>query len=746
MTNHRNKYVYSCVLAIAVFLFAFLVQPTSAQSVPPLGAAQSFAALAGTAITATGPAVISGNVGVSPGSAVTGFPPAIVQNGQIYTGAASLAGSAQSSALIAYNDLKGQTCNSANNLTGKILGQTPGFLTLVPGVYCFDTSAQLNQILTLNDGGDPNAIFIFQIGTTLTTASSSQVLMSSGGRGTNVYWQVGTSATIGTSTTFRGHIIADTSITLTTSATTTGRVFALNGAATIDSTAVDALPTGGIEFSVSNFNMNEGCGETTITVKRSDSNGIATVEYSTSDNTALQRTDYTLGTGTVTFADGEATRTFILLATKDAYNAEGMQSVNLSLSNPTGATVGSQGTATLSIIDDTSVPTNSQPIDDTGTFVCQHYHDFLNRQSDSNGQAFWANQIISCGNDATCIDEKRNNVSAAFFLSIEFQNTGYFAFRFYRASFLDSAQRPRGVPRFIELHRDGQKLQQNVVVGQPNWEAFLEQNKLVFALDWVARAEFITEYPTTMTRDDFINKLFLRSGVTPTAQELNLANNPEFVAPGPDASTRLKAAAGRVQGGLKVTAPEEGNLIKFSYDSSNPQMAAMVANGIADSFINATLQRRYEASAYARKFLERQIAKTRGDLERSERALVGYAQAQGIINTGKSADGRAEGYARLQRRQALLAAEKRSQPAMTIMLEALSRALPDGAWLDRLEVSQGSVTFAGKAANAAGLIGPIEASQHFTDVQFSAPTTRAEGTAQESFTITAKIVTGKELD
>ena len=114
---------------------------------------------------------------------------------------------------------------------------------------------------------------------------------------------------------------------------------------------------------------------------------------------------------------------------------------------------------------------------------------------------------------------------------------------------------------------------------------------------------------------------------------------------------------------------------------------------------------------------------------------------------GKSkADGRAEGYARLQRRQALLAAEKRAQPAMTIMLEALSRALHDGAWLDRLEVSQGSVTFAGKAANAAGLIGPIEASQHFTDVQFSAPTTRAEGTAQESFTITAKIVAGKELD
>jgi capsular exopolysaccharide synthesis family protein len=125
-----------------------------------------------------------------------------------------------------------------------------------------------------------------------------------------------------------------------------------------------------------------------------------------------------------------------------------------------------------------------------------------------------------------------------------------------------------------------------------------------------------------------------------TAQELNLANNPDFVAAGPDASTRLKIAAGKVQSGLKVKPPEEGNLIKLTYDSNIPQMAALVANGIADSFINSTLQRRYEASAYARRFLERQIAKTRGDLERSERALVAYAQAQGIINTSKAGEGK----------------------------------------------------------------------------------------------------------
>ena len=124
-----------------------------------------------------------------------------------------------------------------------------------------------------------------------------------------------------------------------------------------------------------------------------------------------------------------------------------------------------------------------------------------------------------------------------------------------------------------------------------------------------------------------------------TAQELNLANNPDVVGQDADASARLRAATGVVAGGLQVTAPEEGQLIKFTYDSTSPQLAALVANGIADSFINTALQRRYEASAYARNFLERQINKTRSDLERSERGVVAYAQQQGIITTtGGSTD------------------------------------------------------------------------------------------------------------
>ena len=119
-----------------------------------------------------------------------------------------------------------------------------------------------------------------------------------------------------------------------------------------------------------------------------------------------------------------------------------------------------------------------------------------------------------------------------------------------------------------------------------------------------------------------------------TAQELNLPNNPDVVSQEGDASVRLRGATGVIQRGLKVAAPEEGQLIKFSFESTSPQLAALVANGVADSFINTSLQRRYEASAYARNFLERQISKTRSDLEKSERAVVTYAQQQGIINTG----------------------------------------------------------------------------------------------------------------
>ncbi|MEA1071016.1 GumC family protein [Sphingomonas sp. LY160] len=128
-----------------------------------------------------------------------------------------------------------------------------------------------------------------------------------------------------------------------------------------------------------------------------------------------------------------------------------------------------------------------------------------------------------------------------------------------------------------------------------------------------------------------------------TAQDLNLANNVDFVGTEGTAVSRLEAATARVADGLDVEAPKEGQLIEYSYEAETPQLAASIANGVAESFINSTLQRRYDASAYARTFLERQIVKARGDLERSERQLVAYAQAQGIINIGTGENGQPNG-------------------------------------------------------------------------------------------------------
>ena len=134
-----------------------------------------------------------------------------------------------------------------------------------------------------------------------------------------------------------------------------------------------------------------------------------------------------------------------------------------------------------------------------------------------------------------------------------------------------------------------------------------------------------------------VGLLSSRSLAQRVAQDLNLAANPAIVDQDLDAATRLKVATAKVAGGLSVKVPEEGQLIGISYVAESPTLAAEIVNGVADSFIRSNLERRYEASAYARNFLQRQIAKTRADLERSERQLVGYAQAQGIINTGSEA-------------------------------------------------------------------------------------------------------------
>jgi hypothetical protein len=205
-----------------------------AQSAPPLGSAQSLAVLGATTVTSTGATVVTGDVGVSPGTAVTGFP--TVTRGTIVGPAA--AATAQADANTAYAALLAQPCRS--NLSGLILGTTPGAVTLSPGVYCFNDSAQLTGTLTLSGNG----VYIFQMGSTLTTASNSSVVLANGAMAGNVFWQVGSSATIGTNTIFVGSILAKVSDTANTGASVDGRIFALTGAVTLDTNAITAAASG----------------------------------------------------------------------------------------------------------------------------------------------------------------------------------------------------------------------------------------------------------------------------------------------------------------------------------------------------------------------------------------------------------------------------------------------------------------------------------------------------------------------
>jgi len=201
-----------------------------------LGTAETFAVLGASTVTNTGATQIRGNLGVSPGTAVVGFPPGIMQIGTIYAGDA-VAAQAQTDLATAYNSAVAMPCKF--DMTGQDLGG----LTLTPGVYCFDSSAQLTGALILDFQSGGKGSFIFQIGSTLTTASNSTVSLANCTRHCAIVWQVGSSATLGTSTKFSGDILAKASITLTTNVHVCGRALAQTGAVTMDTDVVFFMGT-----------------------------------------------------------------------------------------------------------------------------------------------------------------------------------------------------------------------------------------------------------------------------------------------------------------------------------------------------------------------------------------------------------------------------------------------------------------------------------------------------------------------
>lgn len=228
----RNILLLTCVLSYAG------IRADAGAALIMLNSAESFAVIGGSTVTNTGPTTLVGDLGVHPGTAITGFFDTNEDDGPgTFTGSShqgdSVAQQAQADALTAYNEA------GALPFTQNLTGQDLGGLTLNPGVYNFDSLAQLTGTLTLDGPGD----YIFQIGSTLTTASDSSISFVNGADPFNdVFWQVGSSATLGTNTEFGGTIIADQSNTLTTGASVDGRVISLNGAVTLDNNHINSIP------------------------------------------------------------------------------------------------------------------------------------------------------------------------------------------------------------------------------------------------------------------------------------------------------------------------------------------------------------------------------------------------------------------------------------------------------------------------------------------------------------------------
>jgi Calx-beta domain/Carboxypeptidase regulatory-like domain/Pectate lyase superfamily protein len=261
-----------------------------------------------------------------------------------------------------------------------------------------------------------------------------------------------------------------------------------------------------VEFSANSYTVTEGTKTIAISVIRSgNTEGNTEVVYLAKDGTADQRSDIIPVIGRLTFTAGETSKSFLVFITDDVL-VEPEESLTLELSDVVGAGLGNNRSAILNILDNDSDPAAPNPIDDPQFFVRQHYRDFLNRPPDAAGLDFWSKQISSCGADAACLADRRMNVSAAFFLSIEFQQTGFLVYRLYETSY---GEMPR---HFDEFLLDTRTIAAGVVVNAPGWEQLLAANTTQFLERFVTRSQFINAYPVSLTPAEFVNVLNNNAG------------------------------------------------------------------------------------------------------------------------------------------------------------------------------------------------------------------------------------------
>ncbi|HEX3557712.1 MAG TPA: FG-GAP-like repeat-containing protein, partial [Pyrinomonadaceae bacterium] len=267
-------------------------------------------------------------------------------------------------------------------------------------------------------------------------------------------------------------------------------------------------PSPRLQFGNADSSALESAGTAQVQVIRTGSaESPVSVDFATGDGTARAGRDYTPVSGTLLFGIGERLKTISIPVT-DNSALDGDRTLNVTLSNPVGGRLGSISQAVLTILDDDQ---SSNPVDQTTFFVTQHYLDFIGRQPDDAGLKFWTNNIESCGANAQCREVKRIDTSAAFFLSVEFQQTGYVVDRFYEASF-------GRAPKFDEYLPDLSVVREGVVGGEPGADERLAQNKQLFAAQWVARTAFRQAFDH-LNEEQYVDALAANAGVKLSEEE-----------------------------------------------------------------------------------------------------------------------------------------------------------------------------------------------------------------------------------